>query len=374
MTDARDCTDESPLAAAPASGVEDWQAGVQFNTEECSVCMEVMGGACPVRKLACGHQFHHACIQRWLERNASCPLCKAETPCETSPVQRRGRFKVDLGHQEMAQILTELEDIFRAVHACAGAERPVAIHGLAYNLCASLGYEDEDELEEAIGGTLADFLDALPHFTVVWPDLPASQHGPEVTETPAAVAAPEEAGPPSTPAEAPADGAPGTAAQHDAEVEVAAADLQSLLVPRATMLPEPLVDELTGPGRKITFTVAEREDLWRVVLQGPCADIEIPEIEFGIRPRETRRVDTIYNIIASAVFHLGDHVQKNRRANAISDEEVSKIVATIDSLNVLLDIEQSWTFVVSDPQGISELKPQIGAHVCPLRDTGTSET
>ena len=33
--------------------------------------------ACPVRKLSCGHSFHHACIAEWLLRRASCPLCKS---------------------------------------------------------------------------------------------------------------------------------------------------------------------------------------------------------------------------------------------------------------------------------------------------------
>merc|ERR1719215_762214 len=133
--------------------------------------MELMEGAVPVRKLACGHGFHASCIQRWLRKNASCPLCKAETPGEPAPKV----FQVDLGHQEMAQIMTELEDIFLAVHNCAGPDRPVALNGLAYNLCVSLGYEDEDELEEAIGGTLADFLDALPHFDVHWPEAASAE-------------------------------------------------------------------------------------------------------------------------------------------------------------------------------------------------------
>merc|ERR1711920_553142 len=86
----------------------------------------------------------------------------------------------------------------------------------------------------------------------------------------------------------------------------------------------------------------------------------------GIRPKERRRVDTIYNMVASAVFHLGDHVRKSRRSGTISEEEVSKIAATIDSLNVLLDVEEPWTFVISDPQGVSELKPSLGAHIGPL--------
>merc|ERR1711920_802456 len=71
-------------------------------------------------------------------------------------------------------------------------------------------------------------------------------------------------------------------------------------------------------------------------------------------------------IIASAVFHLGDHVQKNTRAGAITDDEASKICATIDSLNQLLDVEQPFTFVLVDPQGISEMKPMQGTHVGPM--------
>merc|ERR1719215_2311146 len=223
--------------------------------------MELMEGAVPVRKLACGHGFHASCIQRWLRKNASCPLCKAETP----PVETPETFKVDLGHQEMTQIMTELEDIFLAVHACAGPDRPVALNGLAYNLCVSLGYEDEDELEEAIGGTLADFLDALPHFDVVWPQAE------DVTLVPAEEGAGNGDAPTS---EAPVDGsqAPVDCSQtqpatdgdcpaigdgeEDAEASQQPVATSDLI--RATMRPEPPADEILGPGKRITFTVAER--------------------------------------------------------------------------------------------------------------------
>ena len=72
----------------------------------------------------------------------------------------------------------------------------------------------------------------------------------------------------------------------------------------------------------LTFTVSERHDLFRVLLQGAHAEViiawlvfcgwrrwlcclcphslcqvEIPEIEFSIRPKAERRVDTIYNLI-----------------------------------------------------------------------------
>merc|ERR1712039_258602 len=220
---------------------------------------------------------------------------------------------------------TELEDIFRAIHTGVGTDRPIAVHGLAYNLCVSLGYEDEDELEEAIGGSLVDFMDALPQFTVVWPE----------------------------------DEAQDAADQPHTEA-------------RVTMRPEPTDEELAGSGSRTMFTVTTREDLWRLVLQGPRCNVEIPEIEFAIRPKERRRVDTIYNMLAAAIFHLGDHVQKNRRAGGISDDEVSKICETMDRLNELLDVEQPFTFILSDPQGVSELKPLEGAHVSTF--TGGSST
>merc|ERR1712190_278514 len=85
-----------------------------FPIEECSVCFEPMGGACPLRRLACGHGYHHACIQRWLQRNATCPLCKMVAPadeCDCHDAKPRHAFHIDMGHPEMGQFIHELEDI-----------------------------------------------------------------------------------------------------------------------------------------------------------------------------------------------------------------------------------------------------------------------
>ena len=38
-------------------------------------------------------------------------------------------------------------------------------------------------------------------------------------------------------------------------------------------------------------------------------------------------------------------------------------MATVEQLNVLLDVEKPWTWVVHDPSGMSEFKPSEGVLV-----------
>jgi hypothetical protein len=49
----------------------------QSSTELCSICRNglVHGEICR-RVRACGHFFHHACIDSWLDRNQTCPVCR----------------------------------------------------------------------------------------------------------------------------------------------------------------------------------------------------------------------------------------------------------------------------------------------------------
>jgi len=42
----------------------------------CSVCMDDFKQGEMVRDLNCGHSFHRACIDEWLMRKSSCPLCR----------------------------------------------------------------------------------------------------------------------------------------------------------------------------------------------------------------------------------------------------------------------------------------------------------
>ena len=41
----------------------------------CSICFETLKNK-SCRKLICNHQFHINCIDKWLSKNNSCPICR----------------------------------------------------------------------------------------------------------------------------------------------------------------------------------------------------------------------------------------------------------------------------------------------------------
>jgi hypothetical protein len=63
------------------------------------------------------------------------------------------------------------------------------------------------------------------------------------------------------------------------------------------------------PPPPTTLQVESTKDLWRVCLKSPHATVEIPELEFEISADGKKRIDSLYNHIAQAVFNLGNHVQ-----------------------------------------------------------------
>ena len=44
----------------------------------CSICQDNIDKNVIIRKIECGHKFHHECIDKWLETNSFCPICRYE--------------------------------------------------------------------------------------------------------------------------------------------------------------------------------------------------------------------------------------------------------------------------------------------------------
>ena len=43
--------------------------------EHCVICCEEFKKGAVLKELNCGHKFHSRCIDRWLKKSATCPLC-----------------------------------------------------------------------------------------------------------------------------------------------------------------------------------------------------------------------------------------------------------------------------------------------------------
>lgn len=63
--------------------------------QECIICFEDHSIGDIACKLPCGHLFHPECLKDWLEKQASCPICRYEL--ETDDVefemQRKKRMR-----------------------------------------------------------------------------------------------------------------------------------------------------------------------------------------------------------------------------------------------------------------------------------------
>ncbi|CAF2050859.1 BnaA09g45710D [Brassica napus] len=48
----------------------------------CSICLEEWSGGDVAAEMPCKHEFHSKCVEEWLGRHATCPLCRYEMPVE----------------------------------------------------------------------------------------------------------------------------------------------------------------------------------------------------------------------------------------------------------------------------------------------------
>jgi hypothetical protein len=226
-------------------------------------------------------------------------------PIPSEPIL--GSVQIDMSHQEMDRLVTELETIWRQFAVdhegqSTGVEW-LPTDGVAQALCEELGYEDIPELEDALKGTFVDFLDKLPHVVK----------------------------------------------REDKENGKVFMQLK----------PDP-PQEAWKPV-KLTVKLNSREDLWRVCLKSPYARIEIPELEFEISQDGKRHIDSIYNHIAAAVYNLGNYVSQG--GTGLSEDHKHKIMDTVIALNIFLDVPKPFTWILHDPSGMSEFKPMDGVDV-----------
>ena len=65
--------------------ITSWSYNLDKN-QDCTICRQHLnsnsiyaqekGETSIIVKGQCGHMFHHQCIDRWLETNKKCPLCR----------------------------------------------------------------------------------------------------------------------------------------------------------------------------------------------------------------------------------------------------------------------------------------------------------
>jgi cbb3-type cytochrome oxidase subunit 3 len=56
---------------------------------DCPVCLEPLRGDVTAA-YACGHVFHAPCIEPWLDRRGSCPVCRCTVSCGRDPANEAG--------------------------------------------------------------------------------------------------------------------------------------------------------------------------------------------------------------------------------------------------------------------------------------------
>lgn len=48
----------------------------------CPICLEEWSEGDVAAEMPCNHKFHYKCVEEWLGRHATCPLCRYEMPVE----------------------------------------------------------------------------------------------------------------------------------------------------------------------------------------------------------------------------------------------------------------------------------------------------
>lgn len=103
-------------APAPAPAVVPTRTlvfGTTFRT--CAVCLDEYKIGDTLRVLECGHCFHAKCVDAWVARSSSCPVCKSNVlpPPKQVPRQRTQQLQQ---HSEETQTQPRVQLIDLSVH------------------------------------------------------------------------------------------------------------------------------------------------------------------------------------------------------------------------------------------------------------------
>ncbi|KAE8660380.1 hypothetical protein F3Y22_tig00116954pilonHSYRG00269 [Hibiscus syriacus] len=76
--------DQESRVAAKESWIKEMLRMVRVkeagDEDKCAICLELLMVGFEASQMPCPHIFHHACIQTWLKRSHSCPLCRFQMP------------------------------------------------------------------------------------------------------------------------------------------------------------------------------------------------------------------------------------------------------------------------------------------------------
>lgn len=174
----------------------------------------------------------------------------------------------------------------------------IRINDITGWMCGELGYEDADELEDALGGSFTDWMKSHPLIDVTLDDKGREQ-------------------------------------------------FQVILEP----LPEEWVP------RRYTLHITERSQLWNVLFKSRHATFAIPEIEFEIYPEgHKHKSDALYNHIANAMNNLERDMAFNC-ADVI--ESLQKVLDVEEPFTVIVEDHTGFSFFSDNSRVKIEVVPGL---------------
>lgn len=212
-------------------------------------------------------------------------------------------FSWNVSHQEVERILSDVEVWYETANRDTGLEW-LPVESIGQFVCMELGYEDQDEFEDAIQGSFEDFLKSFPHIIV----RPAgAEEGQKVAMFRVEALKPKE------------------------------------------------------PAR-LTLEIRNSKDLLDTTfLKSMDAVVKVDEegLGFEISADQRRAIDSLYNHLANAKYELEKHSEAlgKETGGAVTAGSLQGILGTAKGLGELLDVERPFKIVVEDPSGLSEFKP-----------------